>query len=293
MNKVDLKNAEWTGVVTSFYSQYCFENRIETIEEDVYREQIVEQFREYFKKTEMNPHNLLTPKKIPFQGILNVAYRNHLFDECLRHLLAQNPDRYVVNIGCGFDTRFFRLENFYGQYWDIDFENVIAVKKELLPENPQYHMLACKDAFSVEFVQNQLPLLAENPIILCEGVFCYIPYQKLEAFLRQLFQKYPGATLICDVYLYEEHLVFSDVHSKVLLKYPEDGEKRYQKFKFWYEMAERLRLFFTGKIDASVKRMEKILLLKEVYVPDHEIFHFDEKTYTPQYWIGIYEKKRG
>lgn len=291
MNKLNLKNTEWTGVVTSFYCQYCYDKGAGDLPCDKQRQKAVRFFRRYFSKKGMNPHNLMTMEKIPFQGILNVAVRNRIIDSCVQCLVRDDPGRPIVNIGCGFDTRFFRLENYCGKYYDVDFYNVITAKKKILSisEERNYFLQPCNNAFSGRFIRHELDLDRADPIIICEGVFCYIPYLQVVNFVRDLFGRYPKATLICDVFLYQQHLVFSDMKSRLLLKYPEDGEKRYKRHEKWYRMMDHIRKRLTNsKVPATLKNET---VLQEVYTPENEeTVCLNGREYIPEYWIGIYER---
>lgn len=259
---------------------------------DKQRQKVVRFFRTYFSKKGMNPHNLMTMEKIPFQGILNVAVRNRIIDSCVQRLVMEDSGRPIVNIGCGFDTRFFRLENYCGKYYDVDFYNVITAKKKIFSrsEAGDYFLQPCNNAFSDRFISHELNLDREDPIIVCEGVFCYIPYSQVVNFVRDLFDRYPKATLICDVFLYRQHLVFSDMKSRLLLKYPEDGEKRYRKHEKLYRMMDHIRTRLTNsKIPTTLRN---VTVLQEVYTPENEeTIHLNGREYIPEYWIGTYEKK--
>jgi len=227
-----LKDVELTGVATVFYGQYCQDKMIFSMQQDTKREEVVNYIKNVFASTKRNPHRLMTIDDISVAGIINVAYRNKLFDDVLQECLKKEPNRDIVNIGAGFDTRYYRLADFKGHFYDVDFKRVIDAKKEIIKETEQYSMLQTKSAFTTEFLKTELPLTSDNPIFVAEGVMCYIEYHELCEFIKELFEIYPKATLICDVFLYEEHLVLNDVRSKVLLKYPTNSLKKQEPFSY-------------------------------------------------------------
>ena len=289
MKTMNLKKTEWTGVATLFFSEYCCENKVEGIQGDRYRRYAAGFFKKYFSHNGLNPHNLMKMEEIPFLSVLNVAVRNSLFDRCVQNLIDRDPGRTVVNIGCGFDTRYFRLRGYRGLYYDVDYVKVIGLKKRLFRRfNPSCHFTGVRDAFTDRFWKRELVLDRDNPVIVCEGVFCYIPYRKVVRFVEELFERYPKATLICDVYLYQQHLVFDDERSRLLLRYPEDGQERYNRHRKFYEFKDYLRRFRKQKL-ISDNLKDKTALLEVFENKDEKKVSFQGKEYIPSYWIGIYE----
>ena len=45
-------------------------------------------------------------------------------------------DKVVVNVGCGLDTRFQRIGGGKAVFFDMDLPEVIALRRELIPEQP-------------------------------------------------------------------------------------------------------------------------------------------------------------
>lgn len=284
-----IKGVELTGVVTLFYSHYCWLNGVLEKNSDPQRERLVRYFTRLFQKKGCNPHQLLTLNHIPFQGILNVAVRSLRIDR-LAEKYAKG--REIVNIGCGFDTRYFRCGREALRYTDVDLPEVIQKKKKLLGETENYRMLSVDSAFEPGFWGKKLKLETENPLIIAEGVFCYIPYRKVLAFARELFQEYPGAVLICDVYLYEPHLVFDDIKSRILLGNPESGTEKYDRYRRFYMFQEKIRSRLAKRRTAGF-HPRRWLNLVEVYSGDRDrlSFEFQKEKYTASYWIGVYERK--
>ncbi len=60
----------------------------------------------------------------------NVA-RHRLIDDELRERLASNPDRRIIVLGAGFDTRPFRLVG--GRWTELDDPPLLAFKEQRLP----------------------------------------------------------------------------------------------------------------------------------------------------------------
>ena len=66
---------------------------------------------------------------------VHLALRSRKYDDYARAFLAQHHAGVIVNIGCGLDMRFFRIDNGEMQFYDLDLPNVIELKRQLCPVN--------------------------------------------------------------------------------------------------------------------------------------------------------------
>jgi len=281
-----LKKVELTGVVTLFYSEYCSQKGFIGAN-DVYRTQIYEHYRQLFSEKKKNPHHLMSMEEIDFQGIINVAYRNYIFDKVINTHIENHGSKEIVNLGCGMDTRYFRLKNFKGEYFDVDFQNVINEKRKLLKKRENYYFINTKSIIEDSFFVKELPLLSETPLFVAEGLFCYIEYENILRVVKKLFEIYPNAVLICDVFLFENHQCFSDFRSKLILRFPEKGELIYKyldKFslrpKEQHSSIKDGREFLKGIDLIDVYSSEKI----HVEIANGGVI------FSPQFWIGEYRR---
>lgn len=280
-----LKKVELTGVVTLFYSEIC--SRLGLVEVmDKNRSRVYRYFRNKLQRENANVHNLLDISKLSIQNMADVAYRNYLFDHIISDQVKLTGASEIVNLGCGFDTRFFRLENFSGKYYDVDLKNVVDEKKKILPEDDCLKYVATSSLLNDHFWDEELKLSTSSPIIVAEGVFCYIPYPELLKFVQRLFRKYPDATLICDVFLFKEHRCFNDLKSKILLQFPVYGEK----------IIKILPRIF-DKIAPKSSDIDPFNALKGIDLiciennQEHKIeLVYKNKIIFPNYWIGIYKR---
>src|SRR5690348_14809756 len=67
-------------------------------------------------------------------GRFNVAVRTRIMDEWVTAYLASHPDSVVLDLGCGLDSRVFRIDPAPGHAWfDVDLPEVIAARQRLYP----------------------------------------------------------------------------------------------------------------------------------------------------------------
>lgn len=63
-----------------------------------------------------------------------VIARTIVFDELVKDFIEKNPDCTVVNIACGLDTRFYRVDNGKITWYDLDLPETIAIRNQILEE---------------------------------------------------------------------------------------------------------------------------------------------------------------
>ena len=64
-----------------------------------------------------------------------VVARTIVFDELVMDFIASNPDCTVVNIGCGLDTRFYRMDNGKITWYNLDLPETIAIRNQIFQES--------------------------------------------------------------------------------------------------------------------------------------------------------------
>ena len=78
----------------------------------------------------------------------------------------------MVHLGCGLDSRVFRLDPGPGVEWyDVDYPAVIALREKIYPTRPRYHLVATS-ATDPSWL-DQIP--ADRPVLLlAEGISMYL-----------------------------------------------------------------------------------------------------------------------
>jgi O-methyltransferase involved in polyketide biosynthesis len=143
---------------------------------------------------------------------LVIILRNREFDRYARDFLRRCPDAVVVHIGCGLDTRFERVDNGRVEWYDLDFPDVIELRrKHLGDEGGRYHMLGCsvlEDAWL-----DMLSAHQQSPFLfLAEGVSMHLEEVQVRSLVLTLRDHFPGAELVFDAYS-PIHLLVSNLQT--------------------------------------------------------------------------------
>jgi O-methyltransferase involved in polyketide biosynthesis len=131
---------------------------------------------------------------------VTIILRNLEFDRYTRDFLARHPQAVVVHIGCGLDSRFERVDDGRVEWYDLDFPNVIELRRKFIgDEGGRYHLLGCSALDSAWLdtvsVHRQRPFL-----FLAEGVFMYFQEAQVKWLVLTLCGRFPGAELVFDAY---------------------------------------------------------------------------------------------
>ena len=126
-----------------------------------------------------------------------IATRAATLDQLTTRFLADHPDSVVLQVGCGMDSRAFRVNPPEGVEWfDVDYPDVIDLRRQLFPARDWYHMIGAP--------LDDLRWLAEVPrerpgLMIAEGVLHYLSETEVKALLNALVAHFPGGQLIFDI----------------------------------------------------------------------------------------------
>lgn len=160
--------------------------------------EIVDILDKIFSKSDSNLHQMLLNRKIPNDYSTVIAIRSNKFDNFISDFLSKNPDGIIVNIGCGLDTRFFRIDNKKVEWYDLDMPSVIKLKKHFLKSNDRYHFI---DSSVLDFSWMNMLLKRRNHpfLFIAEGVFQYLHQNEVKSLILKLQKNFPGSELVCEL----------------------------------------------------------------------------------------------
>jgi O-methyltransferase involved in polyketide biosynthesis len=127
-----------------------------------------------------------------------ITVRTAQYDLWARQFLAVHPQCTVVHLGCGLDSRVFRLDPGRGVRWyDVDYPEVIALRHKVFPSRPQYHLIAASatDPAWLNRIPTDYPVL-----LLAEGISMYLTERDGVALLRRIVDRFPSGELQIDFY---------------------------------------------------------------------------------------------
>lgn len=130
--------------------------------------------------------------------MVGLAMRAHALDGWTRDFLGRHPEALVLHLGCGLDSRVFRIDPPAGVDWyDIDYPDVIALRQKLYPARDGYHLIGS----SVTEPGWIAGLPRDRPtMIVAEGLLLYLPEEEVPLLLERLVQRSPSGEIVFDAY---------------------------------------------------------------------------------------------
>jgi methyltransferase (TIGR00027 family) len=129
----------------------------------------------------------------------NVA-RHRYIDDLLRGDLLRDARQQIVLIGCGFDSRAFRLSG--GTWYEFDEPQLISYKNERLPaEQAPNPLVRIPIDFAADSLREKLSALRGNvrTVFVIEGVTMYVTAESLRSTLEVIRALFPAARVIADL----------------------------------------------------------------------------------------------
>lgn len=161
--------------------------------------EITQELNSELSKSNNKLHKKLVRGKVDKKLAVHIALRAKRYDNYVREFLKHSPDGIVVNIGCGLDTRFSRIDNGRVNWYDLDFPEVIALKKRFFEENKRYHFIS-SSVLDYGWIEPLLSLNNHSFLFVAEGVFMYLDPSDVKSLVLKLQSKFPGSELVCEVF---------------------------------------------------------------------------------------------
>ncbi len=116
-------------------------------------------------------------------------------DRAIKAFLEKHSGGTIVNIGCGLDTTFERVDNGRLLWYDLDLPDVIKLRSEFIKENDRRKFIASSfldDAWLKKLKIN------DNVFFFAMGVFYYFEEKQMREFFIKLAGLFPESEVFFD-----------------------------------------------------------------------------------------------
>jgi methyltransferase (TIGR00027 family) len=128
----------------------------------------------------------------------HIAIRARKYDNIVNDFISRNPDCTVINLGCGFDTRFWRINNQKCIFYELDLPEVIEAKKEILKDKLEYEMIGCS-ILDTSWIQKVISKGNSNILLVAEALFMYLPKSDVINLFRIFTERFSHSQIILEV----------------------------------------------------------------------------------------------
>lgn len=196
-NSLSLSDVAETGMLT-FYCHVVESQNPDPILFDEKAVEISHQLNPVLANSSSSMLRNLAKGKIKEELVVHINLRAKKYDEYANSFLKENPNGVIVNIGCGLDSRFLRIDNSRMTCFDLDLPEVIRFKKQFYKETDRYHFI---EASVLDYAwMDQVAKVGKQPILfMAEGVFMYLDGEKVKDLILKLQSRFPDSELVCEV----------------------------------------------------------------------------------------------
>jgi O-methyltransferase involved in polyketide biosynthesis len=128
----------------------------------------------------------------------SVSVRAKAYDGRVTRFLDGHPECVVLHLGCGLDTRVYRVDPPPTVGWyDIDLPDVIELRQRLFPQRAGLHTIGASvtDPGLLDAIPNDKPVF-----VVAEGVTPYLRRTDGVAMLRRIVEHFAAGEMIFDGY---------------------------------------------------------------------------------------------
>ncbi|WRS28784.1 class I SAM-dependent methyltransferase [Oscillospiraceae bacterium MB08-C2-2] len=124
------------------------------------------------------------------------AARTIILDQEVNAFIKQHPNCTCINLGCGLDTRFHRVDNGSIRWYNVDFQSTADLRAQLLPTVERETMIACS-ALESDWVREIAK--GGETLIIMEGLIMYFSEDEIKGLMGMIRDAFPGCTLLIEL----------------------------------------------------------------------------------------------
>ena len=124
-----------------------------------------------------------------------VIARTLVLDELVKDFIGRNPTATIVNIACGLDTRFYRVDNGIITWYNLDLPDVIKLRDQIFLESGRVSSIGASalDPNWFKEVKNR-----KNVLFIIEGLSMYLTAEENAKILSIIRKNFDTATVIME-----------------------------------------------------------------------------------------------
>lgn len=126
-----------------------------------------------------------------------MSLRALIIDDLCNKYILKHPNATIIHLGCGLDSRCIRVNQNYRCWYDIDYKEVIEIRKHFYNEDDSHKMIGSSvtDYKWIEQIESN-----DNMIIVAEGLTMYLSQEEIKNLISRINEKFVDVHLLFDAY---------------------------------------------------------------------------------------------
>lgn len=129
---------------------------------------------------------------------VGVAIRSAILDREVKAFVKEHANAVCINLACGLDTRFYRIDTGFLDWYNLDLPEVMELRQQLLPDDSsRLHSIGkslLDPSWPDDVITEGRPVL-----ILMEGASMYFSEEEMKGFFALLANRFTGAHMFLEV----------------------------------------------------------------------------------------------
>jgi len=135
---------------------------------------------------------------VPYKTVILVCQRAKKLDNVTRQFLTEHPGGVVLQLGCGLDSRFLRLDDGRVTWYDLDMPAVVELRRQFFTESERYQMIPASVTDPEWF--DKVRASGRPVLVVAEGLLMYLDEDAVRQLVLRLRAAFPACRLIADVF---------------------------------------------------------------------------------------------
>jgi O-methyltransferase involved in polyketide biosynthesis len=135
---------------------------------------------------------------VPYKTVVLICQRAKKMDAVTRDFLAEHSDSVVLQLGCGLDSRFWRVDDGRVKWYDLDMPPVVELHRQFFTRSERYQLIAAS-VTDLEWM-DIVPSGGRPVLVVAEGLLMYLSEADVQRLVLRLRETFPGCRLIADVF---------------------------------------------------------------------------------------------
>jgi O-methyltransferase involved in polyketide biosynthesis len=135
---------------------------------------------------------------VPYKTVILVCQRAKKLDAVTRDFMGQHPGSVVLQLGCGLDGRFWRVDDGRVNWYDLDMPPVVELRRQFFTGNERYRLIAAS-VTDLEWM-DAVTSGGRPVLVVAEGLLMYLGEADVRRLVLRLHETFPGCRLVADVF---------------------------------------------------------------------------------------------
>ncbi len=122
--------------------------------------------------------------------------RTVILDNKTKDYINKNPNSTIINMACGLDDRFSRVDNGKIKWYNIDFQDVIELREKLIDTHERVTNIASSvlDYSWIDKIENR-----ENVLVIAEGFLMYLEEKEVKELFNQVSNSFSNVEILIEL----------------------------------------------------------------------------------------------